>query len=180
MTVDINFQVLNTKDPKSILIGDSSQWGIAENQPAYLLIKPPGATNTINLNFPKHRITILNSVALGLSCIHADCNGQSYEDLDDGVWEFCLQSSFEGLNKKRFYLKDDQLRQEIAKIRIALFDTQGFAFVESNTTKQLRLVEDMLSVANDLILEGRNRDAMKAYNEASKIVEKHKHCKDCI
>ena len=94
--------------------------------------------------------------------------------------EFCLQSSFEGINKKRFYLKDDQLRQQLAKLRIRLFDTQGLTFVRSKATDEISVIENMLSVANDLIIEGRNIDAMKAYNEAVRIVEKYKHCKDCI
>lgn len=181
MTVDINFQVLNTKDPATILIGDTSlNWGVAENQPAWLQITPPGHVQPINLNFTKHKLMILTSVSLGLSCVSADCGGQTYEDLPDGIWEFCLQSNFEGINKKRFHLKDDQLRQEIDKIRINLYDTQGFAFVRNQITDQLEVIEDILSASHSLIKKSRNNDAMKGYNEVSKLVEKLNKCKDCI
>lgn len=180
MTIDINFQVLNTKDPSTILIGDTSlNWGVAENHPAWLQIIPPGYVQPISLSFTKHRIVPLTSISLGLSCVSADCGGQTYEDLPDGIWEFCLQSNFEGINKKRFYLKDDQLRQEIDKIRINLYDTQGFTFVRNQTTDQLEIIEGILSASHTLIRDGRNSDAMKGYNEASKLVEKLKKCKDC-
>lgn len=179
-TIDINFQVLNTNDPSTILIADQSQWGVSENKPAYLIVTPPGSKNTINLNFPKERIMILTSIALGLSEACLDCTGQKYDDLDDGIWEFCLQSAFEGLNKKRFYLKDDQLRQQIAKIRIRLYDTQGLTFVRTKASDEIAIMENMLDVANDLTMEGRTKDAMKAYNEASKIAERYENCKNCM
>ena len=179
-TVNINFQVINTNDPASILIGDQSNWGVAKNKPAYLIITPPGSTQTITLTFGKHKLMPLTSVSLGLSCVSSNCDGQTYEDLDDGVWEFCLQSAFEGLNKKRYYLKDDQLRQEIAKIMVRLVDTQGFSFKRTQSTDDFAIIHNMLDTANYLIMEGRNVDAMKAYNEAVKLVEKYKHCKECI
>ena len=178
MTVDINFQIYNTQDPKTIIIGDQSTWGVAENHPAYLQITPPGASTAIQINFVKKNLMHLTSVSLGLSC-SAVCEEQTYEDLPDGVWEFCLQSKFEGLNKKRYYLKNDQLRQEIDKIRIDLYDTQGFTYVKNQTTEQLEIIEFLMSASQALIKEGRNNDAMKAYNEVSKLVEKLKKCKNC-
>ena len=36
-----------------------------------------------------------------------------------------------------------------------------------------------MSASQALIKEGRNNDAMKAYNEVSKLVEKLKKCKNC-
>jgi hypothetical protein len=179
MTVDINFQIYNTQDPKTIIIGDQSTWGVAENHPAYLQVTPPGTSTATQINFVKKNLMHLTSISLGLSC-SAVCEEQNYEDLPDGVWEFCLQSKFEGLNKKRFFLKDDQLRQKIDKIRIGLYDTQGFTYVKNKTTEQLETIDFLISASQALIKEGRNSDAMKAYNEINKIVDKLKKCKDCI
>ena len=180
LSIKIDFTILPTKEPKEIVLLDTSQWGIAYNQPAYLSILPPGYTNYINHSFVKQTYTILNSSNLGMGCITGECNGGELEDLDDGIWEFCLKSAYEGINKKRFFLKDDQLRTEIDKIRIRLLDTQGFTFVRTQTTDQLEIIEDILAGAHSMLREGRNNDTMKGYNEASKLVDKLKQCRDCV
>ena len=180
LSIKIDFTILPTKEPKEIVLLDTSQWGIAYNQPAYLSILPPGYVNYINHSFSKQTYTILNSSNLGIGCITGECNGGELEDLDDGIWEFCLKSAYEGINKKRFFLKDDQLRTEIDKIRIRLLDTQGFTFIRTQTTDQLEIIEDILAGAHSMLREGRNNDTMKGYNEASKLVDKLKQCRDCI
>ena len=63
---------------------------------------------------------------------------------------------------------------------VRLVDTQGFSFKRTQATDDFAIIHNMLDTANYLIMEGRNVDAMKAYNEAVKLVEKYKHCKNCI
>ncbi len=181
LSIRVDFTVVPTKEPKEIVILDTSQWGIAYGQPAYLSVLPPGFSTWINLNFVKETYTILNSTNLGLSCITQDCTDIVFEDLDDGVWEFCLKSSYENLDKTRYYLKDHQLRTEIDKIRIALFENQGFNSPTKNkTVEELNKIEFILSASHSLLRQGRNKDAMKGYNEASKLVDNLKKCKECI
>ncbi len=177
LTIHIDFTVLNTGDPKEILIGDKSSWGIAESQPAFFIVIPPGSPSGITLNFTKNSLFFLNSVNLGLSCVHADCTPQDYINLSDGVWEFQLKSSFEGQEKTRLYLKDDSLRTEIDKLRIK----QGFNYnLDSDILKTLDKVEFLLSAAHSFVKEGDFANSMKGYEEAKKLVKKLKSCKDCI
>ena len=177
LTIHIDFTVLNTGDPKEILIGDKSSWGIADNQPAFFTAIPPGSSKGITLNFTKNSLFFLNSVNLGLSCVHADCTEQDYIDLSDGVWEFKLKSRYIGQEKIRFYLKDDILRTEIDKIRVK----QGFNYnPDSDTLKTLDKVEFLLSAAHSFIKEGDFSNSMRGYEEAKKLVNKLKSCKDCI
>ncbi len=176
LSVNIDFIVLNTVDPKTICIGDKSAWGIAETQPAYLLVYPPGSTTSINLSFVKHNLMFLTSDNLGLSCIE-QCATQKLEDLDDGVWQFCLQSNYEGLNKSRYFLKTDSLRIEIDKLYIK----EGIEYnPESVIVKALEKTEWLLNVAQAAMREGDKQKAMKAFNIACKTVEKYKDCKNCI
>ena len=175
LSVIINFIIPPTEDPKVICIADGSNWGMAENQPAYLTVLPPGSTNYISLNFVKHSLTFLNSTNLGLSCITSDCSTeQNYEDLDDGIWEICLKSNYQGLDKKRFYLKTDSLRQEIDKIYIR----EGIDYDSSSKViEALSETEYLLNVAHAQIRRGDNVGAMRAFNMASKLVDKYKNCK---
>jgi len=176
LSVKIDFIIGKEVDPKYIMIGDASQWGIAENQPAYLTIIPPGSKNAISLNFQKHSLTFLTSVNMGLSCIER-CQAQELEDLDDGIWEICLKSNFEGLDKKRYLLKTDSLRLEMDKLYI----NQGIPFKESNTVvKALKSAEWCLNVAEAEMRQGNRPQAMRAFEEACKEIEKYKKCKDCV
>jgi hypothetical protein len=178
LSVIIDFIVLNTDDNKVICIGDKSQWGVAENLPAYLLTKIPGANDFITLNFQKERLVFLTSVNLGLTCVTETCSSeQNLQELPDGVWEFCLKSSYEGLDKKRYYLKTDTLRLEIDKIYIK----EGLEYnPDSKVVKSLEKVEWLLKVAHSYIREGNNVKAMKAFTLAQEELEKQKNCKNCI
>lgn len=176
LSVKIDFLVVNTKETTSIWIGDQSQWGVAENQPAYLEILIPGSTRWLTHNFIKKNLHILNSTNLGLSCVTDGCGGQEYEDLPDGVWEFCLKSSFEGLNKKRYYLKNDSLRVEANKIYIKA----GLDYDPANKIiKELEKFQFMMIVSEAFMEEGDHVKAKKAFEEATKVIENLKSCKDC-
>lgn len=174
LSVIINFILPQTEDPKIICVADASNWGMAENQPAYLTVLPPGSVNYISLNFVKHSLTFLNSTNLGLSCITSDCSTeQAYEDLDDGIWEICLKSSYEGLDKKRFHLKTDSLRQDIDKIYIK----SGIDYHSSSKViEDLSETEYLLNVAHAQIRRGDKQTAIKAFKMASKLVDKYKNC----
>lgn len=178
LSVKIDFVVLNTIDPFTIMIGDKSQWGVAKLKPAYLLIKPPGSDTFININFIKDNLMFLTSTNLGLSCITSDCSRDlGLQALPDGVWEFCLKSKYQGLDKKRYYLKTDSLRIEIDKIYIK----EGIEYNPNSTiVKSLEKTEWLINVAEAYIRKGDNIKAMKAYNMACEELEKQKNCKNCI
>ena len=181
LSIKTDFTVVPTKESKEIVILDTSNWGVAYTKPSYLSILPPGYSSYINLSFVKETFTILNSSNLGMSCITQDCTEIQLEDLDDGIWEFILKSSYEGLEKKRYYLKDDQLRTEIDKVRISLFQNQGFNVPPDNiAVKELNIIEFLVATAHSLARQGMNSDSMRGYNEAVKLIEKLKKCKNCI
>lgn len=175
LSIRPNFIILNEVDPTNIAVADISSWGIAENQPAYLSIIPPGSTIPIVLNFIKHNIMFLTSVNLGLSAVE-ECKDQKLEDLFDGVWEICLKSNYEGIYKRRFYLKTDSLRVEMDKLYIK----EGISYnPNSKVVKALKKAEWALDVAHAQIRDGNKPKAMQAFEIAEKEVKKYKYCKDC-
>jgi hypothetical protein len=177
LSVDIDFIILNTFDKKIISIGDISKWGVAENLPANILITPPGSTRRINVVFSKHQLNIFNSTNLGQSCVTDGCGGQRYEDLADGVWEFCLQSAYEGLEKKRYFLKDDSIRLELSKMYIK----QNLKYdPDSRIFKDAEIVRFLLESAQAFMLDGDISMAKIAFDSAQKELEKYNDCKNCI
>lgn len=176
LSVKINFLIASENDPFSIVIRDTSNWGVAQGQPAYLQVTPPGSTKSVSLNFAKESITILNSVNLGLSCYIQGCDDQDYQELYDGIWEICLLSSYQDLNKKRFYLKTDSLRLELDKIYIRA----GLDYdPNSEVIKALRKVEFLITSAEVYIRRGDTVKAKTAFDEAVKLTEQYSKCKDC-
>jgi hypothetical protein len=171
MQTNIDFIVIPTLDPTSLIIGDTSNWGVAENQPAYLTITLPGSNEGVNVSFVKHQLNILNTSNLGMSDVG------EYLDLDDGIYEICLQSSYVDLLKKRYFLKDDVLRIEIDKLYIQA----GINYnPDSPLQKDLQRIEFLLRSSEAFIKEGDTTRAMRGYNEAQRLVNNYKQCKDCI
>ena len=177
LSINIDFVVINTEDTKILLIGDKSQWGVAENQPAYIKLLPPGSTNWITTSFAKKKINIFDSINLGFDCLVESCEPQTPTDLMDGVWEICLQSSYEGIEKKRYFLKDDSLRLQLDELYIR----QGLDYdPHSDLIRDAEKVEFFLNVAKASIKKGDHVKAKRAYDEAVKTLEKYNDCKDCL
>ena len=176
LSVYIDFAVFSQEDKYKIYIGDASLWGVAETLPAHFKITPPGSSKPITIPFEKKSFTTYTSLNLGLSCFVNTCDKQLLVELPDGVWEFQLLSAYQGLDKKRYFLKDDILRESIDKI----YRREGINFVpDSQVVKDLRFIEHLLYLAKSEMKDGNHKMAKRAYDEASKITEKHTNCKDC-
>lgn len=160
----IDFDVLETNNPKKLMIGDTSQnWLHAENDPAYLYITIAGSRQPKIFTFDKKAITVFNSVNLGLSSVK-DCGDSKYADLPDGVYTIKLQSSYEEHYVQKYYLKTDIIELEISKkiVDNALNkSTDNNMFVNS-----VFEVEWKLKVAKAFIREGNLPLATRYYNEA--------------
>jgi hypothetical protein len=176
-SVHIDFVVINTEDSKLLMIGDKSRWGVAENEPAYIKLLPPGSTSWISTSVAKGKINIFNSINLGFDCLVESCSPQEYTDLMDGIWEICLLSNFEGLEKKLYFLKDDSLRLALDEVYIK----QGLEYdPHSDLIRDTEKIEFFLFVAKAAVKKGDHVKAKKAYDEAKKALEKYSNCKDCI
>jgi hypothetical protein len=173
----IDFEVAPTFNPTKLIVDDSSNWSNAENLPSTISITPPGSIRPINSVFAKYRRNIFNSVNLGLSCL-TECDNQNYEDLLDGIWTINVKSGFEGLEKTRYYLKNDIFRLDLDGVYIRT----GLEFDKSNKRfrDDLSDIEFLLRVAE---AHTRNGDIVKAdrdFTQAQYLLGKYKNCKDCI
>ena len=177
LSVNIDFIVLNTLDPRVIIVADKSQWGVANNRPSIISITPPGSKQAITKPFAKRKLNFFNATNLGLDCFPTDCSEHEAVFLPDGIWEFCLESDFEGLKKRRFFLKDDSIRIELDKLYIK----QGLRFDPlSNIFQSTSKIEFYLTSANAFVRDGDHVLAHQAFVMAQKELEKWKDCKDCI
>lgn len=173
----INFQILNTYDPKMLIIADFSKWLHIENQPAVISIKLPGSKKYIEYNFVKNKINAFNSNTLGISC-DVGCNDPDYSDLPDGIYDVCLQGSPNTFKKQKYYLKIDRTRIELDKQFIKL----GFEYSLDNKAyiDHLQTVDILLMAASSATRLGEIPKAHDNFMEALKLLEKYKDCKTCF
>jgi len=57
--IKIDFQVIESKNPKYLTIGDLSDWAYASNKPSYISITLPGSKNAITHTWKKNAINNL-------------------------------------------------------------------------------------------------------------------------
>lgn len=175
--IKIDFQVLETHDPKFLLIGDTSMWEYAENKPAFVAITPPGSSKPYQFSFTKNSMNIFNSHNLGLSCFTNDCTDELYVDLNDGIYTICVKSHFEGIEKLRYYLKTDRFETELKKTIIK----NGLEYDEKD--KEFRdtiyQIKWFLDTAKSWCSQGDFVKANRFFNKAKKMLTQYRDCKDC-
>lgn len=171
--IHIDFDVLETNNPKKLMIGDTSMnWLHAELEPAYIYITMPASKKEKIFTFTKKSITVFNSTNLGLTLPKEECKKDEYIDLPDGLYKIKLQSVFEEHFQEKYYLKTDIIDREIAKkvIDNALnYSTNNEDFVE-----KLFEVEWKLKVAKAFTRECNIPMVMRYYNEAVDVYKQLK------
>lgn len=175
--INVDFQVINSYDPKVLIVADSSTWLNADNLPSYISITPPGSKQAITHIFQKHRMNIFNSVNLGLTCL-TECGEQNYVDLNDGIWTINLKSSFQGIEKTRYYLKSDKMRLTLdqAYIKASLEYDQK----DRQLREDLEDIEFLLRTSEAFTRDGNYTKASRNFSDAQEILRKYIECKNCL
>lgn len=173
----IDFTILQELNPQLLKVQDTSDWFSAEDKQATILITPPGSIKSINNTFAKHQTNIYNSTNLQLSCL-TECGNQILQDLPDGIYKICLQSTYEGLGKTRYYLKTDRFKIEWYKEFVNL----GLEYVDSNNIKYEALYDARkhITTAEAFTLDGDFTRANREFREAQKKLNKLRKCKECL
>lgn len=108
--IKLDFQILDTNDPKVLLVADNSMWGILKGVDAIIEITIPNSTEPVTHYFGKHRINSFNSITLGINCVQN--NTAVFQDLPDGVYHIVVKAAG-GKEEERYYLRTNQLRLKI-------------------------------------------------------------------
>lgn len=173
----IDFEVVPTFNPIHLIVDDVSNWSNAENLPSTISICPPGSTKSINHTFQKHKRNIFHSVNLSMQCL-VECSEQDYQPLPDGIWTITVRSGYEGLEKIRYYLKTDQIRNTIDEVYIRT----GLEFDKNNERfrDDLSDIEFLLRTAEAFTRNGDWVKADRDFTQAQELLTKYKNCKNCI
>lgn len=175
--IRIAFDVYSNS-PQSLTIFDNSDWVYASTLPAYISITPPGRRAPKTYSFSKNKINNFNSHNLGISCLSGDCTEEVYIDLADGIYTICLQSSYEDIQKTKYYLKTDVFELEYDKVLVKY----GFEYNEQDELfiKDMTKVKFLLSVAKANAKLGDVVKAQRFFQEAKMKLKRYVECKDCL
>lgn len=175
--IELNFQVLDSGDPKMLLIADYSSWKVIKELPAFIEITLPGRRKPVISTFSKERINGFNSLSLEVSC-HVDCE-ENFVDLPDGIYEICLRGGKDGERKfHRYYLKKDKFQQELDKAWVKL--GLEYSIFDKDLRNALLVIEGLIKAASAATRQGKIPQANDFFKLAQSRIEAYKECKDCV
>ena len=178
--IQLDFQVLDTGDPRLLVIADNSVWGIIDSKQKIIEITLPGG-NPEKQNdkvvhwFSAHQINTFNSNNLGLSC-GTDCSSELL-NLPDGVYTITIKGSPETYKLTKHWLKLDNTQLELDKLFIAYYSS-----CKENNKCFKDLVIDIQMLLDGARASVRFDDICKAQEllyRAQELIERVRRCKKC-
>lgn len=175
--IDLSFQVIDSGDPKTLLVADFSAWKVIKELPAYIEITLPGARKPITRVFNKEKINGFNSLSLGTSN-HVDCETNTV-DLPDGIYSICIKGGKDGQHTfHRYYLKKDKFQNCLDKAWMKL--GLEYSVFNEELRKSLLVIEGLIRAASAATRQGFIPKAQDFFRLAQSRIEAYKECKDCI
>ena len=171
-TINIDFQVFSTGDPKLLIIMDTSTWGLLEDKAAIIEIIPPGSAEERVYSFEKGKNNVFNSSNLLISPIG------EYNPLADGVYRISVKGSPDTNCQHRDFLKTDKARLELANIYASL-GTDNTDPEVKRVKKIIQDIELLIKTAEILTTRGKLKEAYSRFKEAVRRIKNYNECKEC-
>lgn len=170
-TVNIDFQMISSGDPKTLIVMDTSVWGFIEEKPSIIEIVVPGSQTPKIYNFVKNKTNIFNSSNLLLSDVGV------YNDLNDGIYKVTVKGSPDTIKKERYFLKTDIADLELDKLYLDL----GFDNTEEIKAlkKKIQDIELLINAAKALVKRGNLKKSHMFFKRAVEDINDYNECKTC-
>ena len=175
MSIKLDFQVIETHDPKILMIADSSDWGVIEGKPSIIEIVLPGEELPVTQYFKQKKLNIFNSSNLGLSC--SECGDSKLIELPDGIYFIKIKGSPDSYFFERSYLKTDNTRLSLDKYIMS---------ITNKCTDYSKEVMDKIQKAIFYLEAAESNARLENYCQsqdllfsAQKLIENLSKCKTC-
>lgn len=168
---NISFQVLETKDPDTLMVADTSNWGAIVGKESIIEISTPNSSKVKTFYFDKGKINIFNSSLLGTSTEGIICA------LPDGVYTIKVIGSPDSFYECKDYLKNDSTKLKLYKELCAL----GSDCDEISDEKRDEIVQQFLNVeiSEACAATGDMKGAAETLKKVNEDLTKMDECKDC-
>lgn len=175
----LDFEILETGNPKTLVLVDSSQYMEPPDRPL-LEVFLPGFNKYLLTNVVASQVNTFNSSTLNLN---PTLNINFLQDLPDGVWSFRYKIcpydyNFTDKKHMRVTLLQGKLNRLYTHVSIdgCSCPTQTDVFIQKELTRIHILIEGAKSVVNIDSIK-----AFKYYNLANRLIDEllEKFCKNC-
>ena len=126
----LDFEIINTTNPKVLIVSDISSWGIIENDPAIIEIKLPNSTSIKTYTLEKLKNNVFTPSNLEIN----------QKELSDGLYKITIKGSPDKFSVSKCHLKT-------SKTLMKLYNLYCKAYKEEDQD----LKESLLDTRNQII-----------------------------
>lgn len=172
--INLDFEVIGSNNPKSLLVVDKSEWGILADRPAAIYIKTPGVEKEVSYYLGKNQVNVFNSITLGINCGDPKF---TYLNLPDGIYDITIKGSPSTYSFSRKYLKSDMIRLNLDKIwaRTNLLCEEP----DEDVMEKIKMVEFFLTAAESNTRLGNFGAVDELFKAAQRIMDILNNCDGC-
>ena len=174
--INIDFNILDSGDPRVLLVADSSYWQLIEDQVSIIEVTLPGETTPVVQYFTKNGITNLNSVNLNINCPNAECEDVELLPLDDGIYTITVKG-VEPYHKTKKHLRTTKFELALGKLYIDLF-SNGCEVCQDKKDMLIE-IEFLIKAAKANLRTNDICTSQELFYEAQKLLDSTMKCKTC-
>ena len=176
--IELDFQIYDSRDPKTIIILDTSEWLHIYRKPSIIEIILPGESKPITHYYTKNAVNILNPVNLNLDC--GECF-QSEMELPDGIYQITVKGSPDRFNKSKKYIRTTKTQLDLDNLYISL-SLECFKDDNDikNKIKDLNYIQLLLKASEANLRNDNSCVAQDLLFKAQDLIRKYKKCTNCI
>lgn len=169
--INIDFDIIDTKNPYFLSIIDHSFWGNIKSNTSYIEITKPGYSKPIVKYFDKNSVNTYNSFHLELSCID-ECSDKCYEAIPDGIYCITVRSTCEKYYNSKKFLKTTLLELELDKYILSKINCRDF--IDKTGQDKITEIEFILKAAKAHLRYDNISDAQDLFTKACEKLNKLK------
>lgn len=176
--INIDFQILPTYNPKTILVVDTSDWAHIEGKPSIIEILLPGEVKPVVQFFDKYKVNKFNSTNLGTHC--ETCSGKKVEhvNLPDGIYHFTVKGSPDKFSLTKQFIRTDNTRLDLDSfINSVNLNCNDFS---KDIIDRIQKINFFIEAAESNTRMGNYCEAQETLFKAQKMISKLKGCNLCV
>ncbi len=173
--IRLSCQIVDTHDPKVLMVMDESEWGLLEDRKAIIEIITPGRKEPSVFFLGKNQVNVFTSLTLGLNC-HEN-GGLEYLDLPDGIYDITLKGSPSYYSFNRKFLKTDILRRRMDRLWIktnVLCEHEDKGLLD-----KIKELEYLMAVTEANVRLGNIKEAHDIIDRINDLLDMANNCINC-
>jgi len=170
-TVNLDFHVLSTGDPKILVVMDTSVWGFIEDKPSIIEIILPGSKKVRVYNFIKGKANVFNSSNLLITPVGQYC------ELVDGIYKITVKGSPDSHCKHRGFLKTDSAKLKLYKMYNSLNLEDGKS--DRDKKEKIQDIDLLIKAAEASVSLGKYKKGMQFFKRAVQELNEYNECENC-